>query len=246
MQQITVTGIVISAMPIGEYDRRIVLVTKELGRVTAFVRNARRAKSRFAASTMPFSFGRFVLSEGRNSYSLAQTEITKYFSEAIKDFEKLSYGYYFLEIADYFCQEGLPAEETLKLIYLTMNALTNDKIPDRLVRYIYELRMLVINGEYPQVFSCALCKAEKGIEAFSYALEGVLCSKCVTHDFESIRLNSSTIYALQFIVCTPVERLYTFNVSEKVLYELEGIISDYFKKHVDRGFKSVQFLEKLC
>ena len=72
---ITVTGIVIKTEPIGEYDRRVVILTREKGKISAFARAARKAGNRLMAPSNPFSFGQFRLYAGRNSYTMAEADI---------------------------------------------------------------------------------------------------------------------------------------------------------------------------
>ena len=61
MNQIVVTGMVLSQTAIGENDRRVVILSKERGKIAAFARGARRPTSQFLSGTQPMSFGEFTM-----------------------------------------------------------------------------------------------------------------------------------------------------------------------------------------
>lgn len=61
-----------------------------------------------------------------------------------------------------------------------------------------------------------------------------------------MKLEDATIYALQYIEASTIEKLYTFNVSESCLFELQAVSERYMKYFVGRNFKSLEVLQTLC
>ncbi len=151
-EMVTVTGMVLSQTPIGDYDRRVCILTKERGKISAFAKGARRQNSRLMASTNPFSFGQFKLYQGKTSYNIMEASIDQYFEGLRDDFVGAYYGMYFLEIADYYTRENNDEMQMLKLLYQSMRALIHPSIDNRLVRCIYEIKAVVVNGEFPGLF----------------------------------------------------------------------------------------------
>lgn len=241
-EQIRVSGIVLSAISIGEYDKRITLLTKELGKVQAFVRGAKRPNSRFSAVANPFAFGSFELYAGRNAYNLAGASIRNYFDSLKSDLDAIYYGSYFLELADYFGRENIEAMQQLNLIYLSLTALGDERFSKELVRFIYELKTLVINGEYPDFFSCAVCGKKEDLIGFSLQRRGCVCRNCFSQ-IAAEPLLTSSLYALQYVTSSPIEKLFTFRVSEEVEENLKRIMKGLMKRSLDRPLKSLAFLE---
>ena len=245
MNQITVTGMVLAVTPVGEYDRRVVILTKERGKVAAFARGSRKPSSALVGVTAPFSFGEFSIYEGRTSYTLMSASISNYFSELRSDMEGAYYGFYFLDLANYYAKEGNDETELLKLLYQTLRALRSPKLPNRLVRCIYELKCVSIGGEAPQVFECIKCADKERKRVFSVRKGGVLCTECMHVASDGVKLLPSTLYTMQYIISSKIERLYSFVVTREVLVELEMIVKKYLEEYVEKKFKSSEILEAI-
>lgn len=150
MQDFTkVTGIVIKTEPISEYDKRVVILTKEKGKISAFAKGCRKPGNRLMAVANPFSFGEFRLYAGKNSYNILEANIQNYFEALRKDFDATYMGMYFLEVADYYTRENLDAVAMLRLLYQSLRALESGKYELSFVRMVFEIKSIVVNGEFP-------------------------------------------------------------------------------------------------
>ncbi|WP_026526934.1 DNA repair protein RecO [Butyrivibrio sp. VCD2006] len=147
----TVNGMIIKRSPVGDYDFVVTILTSERGKITAFAKGSRRPGSHLAGSVEPFCFGEFTLYEGRSSYNIQQANISNYFEYFRQDFTCSLYGMFFLELADYYTRENNDEREVLKLLYQSLRALESDKLDNRLVKCVYEIKSLVINGEFPGI-----------------------------------------------------------------------------------------------
>lgn len=208
---ILVTGMILEVSPVNDYDRRVVILTKERGKITAFCRGARRINNKMMAATNQFAFGTFKLFEGKNAYNLAEAEISHYFEELRTDFEGAFLGMYFLEVASYYTRENNDEVDMLKLLFQSVRAITKPALDNKLVRSIFEIKSLVINGEFP------------GIK-------------------NGFMLSETAGYAVDYIVNSSIEKLYTFTLTESALNELAEFSADVFSRYTDRKFKSLELL----
>ena len=242
-EPITVTGMVLAATPVGDYDKRMVILTRERGKITAFARGARKSTSPYLAIANPFVFGSFQLFEGRTALCLSQANIREYFTELAAKQPGVYYGFYFLEIADYYGREGNRETDMLNLLYITMKALIRGQISNRLIRAIFEMRAMMINGEYPRLFECGICGKTENLTVLSLEASGCICEGCRKQVKDGIPVSTSALYTLQYMVATPLEKIYSFTLKSEVEREVTRWVKRYIDRYTDKRFKSLEILE---
>lgn len=213
--RIVVHGMVLSSTPVGEADRRLVILTGERGKITVFAKGARRPNSQLVAATRPFAYGEMTIYEGRNSYSLDFFDAQNFFEPVVTDLESSCYASYFTEFAGYYTREGLEAREVVRLLYASLLALEKAAIPSSLIKSIYELKLMAINGEYSED---------------PFVRESVM---------------PAVKQAWDYVITSPLESLYKFSLEEKPLKEFTQAVDNLKEHFVDRNFKSLEILKSV-
>ena len=209
---LVVNGMIISSSDTGENDKRIVLLTRERGRVTAFANGARRPTSHLLSAVKVFSYGEFELFPGRNSNTLKKAEISEYFPHLTEDLDRIMAASFFSEVADFYSLENTDESERLKLLYRTFQALSSGKFSISLIKNIYLVRTMILNGEYKSAFSERLSDSE------------------------------AVMSALRCAEKNPIEMLYSFALSKEAEAEFERVVKGLRKKFMEHTFKSESFI----
>ena len=125
------------------------------------------------------------------------------------------YACYFMEVAGYYTRENLDASAMLNLLYVTLRALSNEKLDNELIRCVFEMKAMALNGEYPYETA------------------------------EDASLQESTRYALSYVLQAPLQRLYAFTLTPPVFAEFRAVQDRQNSLRIDREFKSLEILRAM-
>lgn len=215
-ETIGLNGIILSSQPVGEYDRRVVILTKERGKIACFARGARKPTSKLGGLTRVFSFGTFFVFEGRSSYNIHGAEIKNYFENVIKDYDATLYACYFCEIADYYGREGIESKDAINLLYGAISALKNPDLHPVLIKSVYEIRAVADQGECPP-------------------LEEIFKEP-------DRQFSENTIKAFNYVLTSVPEKLFKFTVGDETRETLEKISEKIIAYAIDKRLRSKEML----
>lgn len=239
-------AIVLRARDYSEADTIITLYTFTRGKVQAIAKGSRKTKSRKRGGVQPFTYGNFMLYQGRSLDTVSQCEPKESFSHLREDLVKLAYSTYIAELVESFTVEGEPNEQVFLLLLTTLHLMLKDN-PALLTKAL-ELRLLNILGYCPQLQGCVQCHkpVELGTKLkFSAGLGGILCQSCFPWDPLAVPVQPGTINTMRQLLKWDIRRLQVIKVNEDVYREMDFLLRSYINERVERKLKSISFLDSI-
>ena len=104
--------------------------------------------------------------------------------------------------------------------------------------------LLCILGFKPQVEKCTNCNIDEDIKYFSLKDNGFKCSSCGRTDKSCIEIMPVTVDAIKYISLAPAKKIFSFNVPENSIKELEIISKLYLNEKLEKEYKLEDLFKK--
>jgi DNA repair protein RecO (recombination protein O) len=233
-------GVVLREYEAGESDKRLVLLCKGLGKLIVYARGARKPKSKFIAAAQLFTYGDFVLADGRQFYAMAQAEVIESFYTLRTDYARLCQAHYIAELTEKTLLSDEPADDLLLLLLKTFSRLNRAALPPQQIRLVFLFRFFRYYGLTPEVTRCCECGRET--EAAYFCDEGTICAGCVTQKPRRTLLSPASVQALRHILSSNLSDAFGFRAGEKALTELNNAGKLFWDCHFQIKLQSEEML----
>lgn len=249
MKEIKVRGIVIREEAMGDKDKRLVLLTEEMGKLSVLAKGALGAKSKVRALTELFCLGDYVLTKGKTFYYIKEAQLVESFYALREDLYRLGYATLMAEIAETFSLEG---RENIRLVRMFLRGLLAESRAkegkEAIPAEAFAFRTLAEGGYYPDLMRCRSCgrdlmELREGESVrFDFQMGSLICDNCGKG---GIRLHSGALRALRYILEAPDNRMYAFDLEESVLKEMNNAVNGYLEEQTERRYRGLEFIDSI-
>lgn len=229
-------GIIIAENNMSDYDKMVTILTPS-GKIGCAAKGSRRPKSGLMAATQFLCFGDYMVFQGANSYNINSCEVIEVFYNIRTDLDKLNYASHITKIINDVTDEN---QNTYKILQLFLNTLYMISESDKNLNFtiaIFKIKLMCLLGFMPVIEKCTGCRSAEKLTHFSFKDSGLKCNNCALQDKGAMKISESTMTAIKYIVMAPPKKLFSFNISEENIKELEIISKIYLNEKLDKEYK---------
>lgn len=191
-------AIVLRLVEFSETSLIVTLYTRDLGRISAIAKGARRPKSPFEGALDILSVCRIVvITKSSDALDiLTEAKLQRRFRAADRGLTRLYCGFYLAELLRLWSDEGSPNRELFDLGLECIERIDGEG--DALAAVLFfELQGLRVIGNAPATQACVSCGGAVELTMpripFGYHLGGVLCPPCAARERQVASLSREAI-----------------------------------------------------
>ena len=242
-------ALVLKEQKIGENDRLITLLTRDMGVIRAFAKIAGKGKSGLQSATQLLSYSEFTVSVGKTNNRIREAEALEVYFGLWQDVEKVSLAQYFIQLISESSLESDEGGELLRIMLNTLYFLNKSLKNTEQLKAIVELRVICMCGYMPDFSGCARC-GKQGADGeryiFDYLNGRIFCEDCrPSLSGPHAVINMSVLSALRHIVNSDISHLFSFNMSEENFKTLSDVTEGYAITQLGRGFTALDFYKSV-
>lgn len=242
---LTTRALVLREVKYKESDRILTILTENNGKLTAKAQGAVRTKSKFAAGTQFLTLSDFTLFFAAGRWYVREAAPAELFAGMRADLQAFSLGGYIAELLEAVSDEDCPNPAVLQLGLNSLFALSRSIAPPKLIKAVFELRLMCLSGYEPELSVCAGCGRTDPESGVIFAPEGELyCPGCAVPG--SLKAGPGTLSAMRYIVSAPARKIFSFSLSGPALAELSSLCESYTLCQLDRPFGSLEYYKRIA
>lgn len=240
-------GIVLRTSRYSENDVILTLFTKNLGKVSAIAKGAKRNKSALLPSSQLFAYSDFTLKKQKGMYRVSQSEIIKSFYDISYDIDAFSYASYISRLVENSLLENQTNPRLFSLLVKTMYLLTQKDVDKEFITAAFELKFSDCMGFRPIVDRCSVCGDTSDERAiFNIEEGGIVCKNCSEKFFGNIVLDMTTRKLMNYILVNEIEDVSRAKVNKVLTKELSKLMKQYLTAYISNlNMKSLNILNDL-
>lgn len=243
--EIKTKGVVLGRTFIGEKDAIIKILTENSGVISAKAAGVKSMKSRLASGCSLFSYSDFLISESNGRYIVTSASVSEGFYGLSANIERLSYATYAAETAAAISPDPQDAEAIIPLLLNTFYLFSNSQKNLRLIKCVFELRLLCLLGYAPELCGCVECGNTEELCFFSPSEGGIVCRGCGTIPDTQI-ITPDTLTAMRYVQDADDKKAFAFSLAKSNISEFEAITEKMLENIIGYKLHSLNYLKQIA
>ncbi len=222
----------------------VALYTRERGLVTAVAQGIGKPGSSLAPAVEVFTHSKLHLAEGKSADRLTQARVIEPFYALRRDMTRYGYGAVACELIDRTMETGQIVPGLFDMLITYLRAMLETDSP-RVLSWAFELAYLELSGIGPVIDRCPACGRETLGGAYIPAEGGTLCAECAPAEAPAVEVSPGAARTIQAMRSFDPDALERLRLTRPTHRQVQRLIRDHIRYHLDLNLKSEQFVESL-